>query len=360
MSSEIWNQYRGEAIELGEQRDKLFESSQKAYLRGDGLKAKKDSILGSQYQKRCDEANELAANAIFMHYNKNRDLTSIDLHGLFVKEAEKRLEDHIVNAIQNCVFRLDVIVGQGLHSEHGPKIKPTVERFAKLHNIPCKIDNVNRGCIRLNLAENVILSQMAIKRVAIQHTRPYSSMEKPCEFMGYPITRRKKPKNNKRKSLKSPTTEAAFTKSNNNLPSKSPVPTVQQDSLSKHSAPQNLLSPGPAANSKAEKKRRYCTDKSENLVSPDPAADPEENQRLNSKNNGNRKSPSDSLKRAHQDSSSDSAANRSEKCPIKKKKKNFIPNPRTVESSEHYSTHKLIVSVASYCILAMSFFYLFV
>lgn len=164
MDDEIWHYYRKEATKWAIKRDQSFRSSQNAYNRGDGLKAKNDSNLGKHYKKLCDEANKSAANAIFIQMNENRPLTEIDLHGLFVNEAIEKLEDRVIYAINNGVHELDVIVGQGHHSEDGPKIKPSVVMFAENNNIPYIINERNAGCIQLIFGRSGEISPTTTER----------------------------------------------------------------------------------------------------------------------------------------------------------------------------------------------------
>lgn len=151
MDDIIWEIYRKEARELAVKRDESFRKSQIAYKQGDGLKAKQLSEQGKRCQKLCVEANKSAADEIFNYNNNRGPLTEIDLHGLYTNEAIEMLEHRIVKASNHGVERLDVIVGQGNHSENGPKIKPSVKAFAADNNIRYTINNRNPGCISLYL-----------------------------------------------------------------------------------------------------------------------------------------------------------------------------------------------------------------
>lgn len=156
MDDEIWEYYRNEAINWSVHRDQSFRMSQISYKRGDGSKAKHFSDLGKYYKQLCDEANKSAANQIFNHYNENRPFSEIDLHGLFVNEALDILMERVIDALENDVHQLDVIVGQGHHSDDGPKIKPSVERFAKNNKI--SYSYCNPGRIRFNFGRKRKLS----------------------------------------------------------------------------------------------------------------------------------------------------------------------------------------------------------
>jgi len=60
--------------------------------------------------------------------NKHSPPGTIDLHGLYVKEAIERTEAAIANAQRQGTDELRVIVGKGIHSQgHVAKIKPAVQ-----------------------------------------------------------------------------------------------------------------------------------------------------------------------------------------------------------------------------------------
>lgn len=54
-------------------------------------------------------------NIHIVENNKGRDQNEIDLHGLRVKEAIERTDNAIVNARQNGLSELRLIVGKSLH-----------------------------------------------------------------------------------------------------------------------------------------------------------------------------------------------------------------------------------------------------
>jgi DNA-nicking Smr family endonuclease len=60
--------------------------------------------------------------------NKQSPPGTIDLHGLYVKEAIERTEKAIADAQRQGTEELRVIVGKGIHSQgHVAKIKPAVQ-----------------------------------------------------------------------------------------------------------------------------------------------------------------------------------------------------------------------------------------
>jgi hypothetical protein len=81
-----------------------------------------------------DEYNRQASEYIFRENNAEGRVGSdeIDLHGQYVEEAERILEERIKYARANGQGRLHVIVGKGNHSrDHVQKIKPKVEEVCR-------------------------------------------------------------------------------------------------------------------------------------------------------------------------------------------------------------------------------------
>ncbi|KAL7270163.1 hypothetical protein RUND412_007141, partial [Rhizina undulata] len=72
--------------------------------------------------------NQEAAELIFSTKNRGRPPTDMDLHGLFVKEAEAKVLQCLAQAIEEReIGKLEVIVGKELHSCLGiAKIKPAI------------------------------------------------------------------------------------------------------------------------------------------------------------------------------------------------------------------------------------------
>lgn len=110
-----------------------FAESQRAYDSGDGARAKELSNEGKAHRAEGERAEKVAADWLFqglfrimytmtsftnlriVENNKGRDQYEIDLHGLRVKEAIERTDNAIVNARQNGLSELRLIVGKSLH-----------------------------------------------------------------------------------------------------------------------------------------------------------------------------------------------------------------------------------------------------
>jgi hypothetical protein len=100
-----------------------------------------------------DKYNRQARDYIFRENNAEGRVAgdTIDLHGLFVEEAEDVLEERIRVARQQNQSHLHVIVGKGNHSKnHVQKIKPRVEQVCQELGLQYRTED-NEGRIFVNL-----------------------------------------------------------------------------------------------------------------------------------------------------------------------------------------------------------------
>jgi hypothetical protein len=100
-----------------------------------------------------EQYNRQARDYIFRENNANGRVPddTIDLHGLFVEEAEDVLEERIKAARQRGEDHLHVIVGKGNHSKnHVQKIKPRVEQVCRDLGLQFATEE-NEGRIFVNL-----------------------------------------------------------------------------------------------------------------------------------------------------------------------------------------------------------------
>jgi hypothetical protein len=100
-----------------------------------------------------DEYNRQARDFIFRANNAPDRVPgdTIDLHGLFVEEAEDVLEERIKAGMQRGEDHLHVIVGKGNHSVgHVQKIKPRVEQVCRELGLGYQTED-NEGRIFVNL-----------------------------------------------------------------------------------------------------------------------------------------------------------------------------------------------------------------
>ena len=83
---EYWRQ---QASEHAQRRGHLLQQSQQAYQAGRGQEAHELSLKGKEEGRLMEEANRKASEAVFQANNLSSEADVIDLHGLYVKEAEK-------------------------------------------------------------------------------------------------------------------------------------------------------------------------------------------------------------------------------------------------------------------------------
>ena len=100
-----------------------------------------------------DQYNQQASDFIFRENNAvgRVDSDTIDLHGQFVEEAERILEQRIRYAQSTGQTHLHVIVGKGNHSpNHIQKIKPRVEQICQELGLQYATE-ANAGRMYINL-----------------------------------------------------------------------------------------------------------------------------------------------------------------------------------------------------------------
>ncbi|EPS43770.1 hypothetical protein H072_2242 [Dactylellina haptotyla CBS 200.50] len=146
-----YDRLRGLARTEQNRRHELISQSREAYQNGDGGRAHDLSQEAKKHEANADAYNKQASEYIFRVNNANQEEDTIDLHGLFVEEAEEILETRINAAKRQHSRGLHVIVGKGIHSEnHVQKIKPAVEKFCREHNLVYSIEK-NSGRLYIDL-----------------------------------------------------------------------------------------------------------------------------------------------------------------------------------------------------------------
>lgn len=147
-----YKKLRAQADELYQKRNKLSQQSQQAYKNGDGSKAHELSEELKKVLRQAEEYNHKAAEYVFRENNTDSAEDEIDLHGLYVKEAEYFLQNRIAHDIRTNQSHLKVIVGKGLHSAGGvAKIKPAVDQMCTDCNLKHRIDPKNAGVLVIDL-----------------------------------------------------------------------------------------------------------------------------------------------------------------------------------------------------------------
>lgn len=155
-----YKRLREQAEEFYKKRNAFSQQSQAAYQHGDRQRAHELSEQSQQALAQADNYNRQAAAYVFRENNTDSAQDEIDLHGLYVKEAEYFLQVRIVQFVKTHQNHLNVIVGKGLHSKNGvAKIKPAVDDMCRDAGLNHHIDSHNSGVLVINL-QNVNLNQL--------------------------------------------------------------------------------------------------------------------------------------------------------------------------------------------------------
>lgn len=143
-----YKQLRDQAHLAISRKQHLSSESQKAYQRGDKQEAHALSEQAKQAQAESDRLNQQAAEYVFRENNADSAGDEIDLHGLYVKEAEWVLQKRISECVRTGQLHLKVIVGKGLHLANGvAKIKPAVDQLCTELGLRHRVDPHNAGVI---------------------------------------------------------------------------------------------------------------------------------------------------------------------------------------------------------------------
>ncbi|KAF3009842.1 hypothetical protein E8E13_010438 [Curvularia kusanoi] len=148
-----YDRLRDLARQEAAKRSSCFDRAHQAYESGDGARAHDLSAEGKEHAAKMDQYNRQARDYIFRENNANGRVQddTIDLHGLFVEEAEDVLEERIKAAKSRGETHLHVIVGKGNHSRnHVQKIKPRVEQVCRELGLQYQTEE-NEGRIYVNL-----------------------------------------------------------------------------------------------------------------------------------------------------------------------------------------------------------------
>ncbi|KAK6461163.1 hypothetical protein DFJ63DRAFT_216973 [Scheffersomyces coipomensis] len=144
---------RGKAEELYDKRKQLSAQSQQAYKQGDKERAHELSEQAKSVLNEAEGYNRQAAEYVFRENNTDSGPDEIDLHGLYVKEAEYILQQRIANSIRTNQSHIRVIVGKGLHSANGiAKLKPAIDQMCDECSLKHHMDPHNSGVLVIDLS----------------------------------------------------------------------------------------------------------------------------------------------------------------------------------------------------------------
>jgi|EP00945_MAST-04E_sp_MAST-4E-sp1_P000475 DNA-nicking Smr family endonuclease len=120
---------RSAASEYAKKRHELLNESQAAYQRGEKKKAHGLSVEGKSWGKKMENANAECVKVIVKPQRMER-CGRVDLHGLFLKEAEAVVNQFLDHHIRGRAYKqVEIITGAGHHSVHKdhPVIRPRVK-----------------------------------------------------------------------------------------------------------------------------------------------------------------------------------------------------------------------------------------
>ena len=123
---------RREAHQLRLEAQEAAKQSQHEYQFGSRAQAKVLSTKKAHLYHQMHDKNRQAAALIFEQNNQNRPKNFIDLHGLYVAEALRYLQQKLDQCRSEGIVQVTVITGMGNNSPNNiAKIKPEVEKFAR-------------------------------------------------------------------------------------------------------------------------------------------------------------------------------------------------------------------------------------
>lgn len=147
-----YKELRRQAQSEGSKMAHAFDASKKAYASGQGARAKELSEEGHRHQAEMERLNTEARQWIFAANNADSPPDTLDLHGLYVKEALSKVEEAVQQAQQQNYPQLKLIVGKGIHSrDHVSHVKPAVQRLLSHYHLDAHVDPDNAGIVVVNL-----------------------------------------------------------------------------------------------------------------------------------------------------------------------------------------------------------------
>ncbi|RPA93050.1 Smr-domain-containing protein [Choiromyces venosus 120613-1] len=142
------------AHEQARLRTDCLTRSREAYANGDGAAAHELSEAGKRHGASMEKYNDQARDYIFRANNAHLPSDTINLHGLYVEEAEEILEKRIDAARGRGEGYLNVIVGKGNHSTGGVrKIGPAVMELCRKRGLKVEEEEGNWGKLIVTLGE---------------------------------------------------------------------------------------------------------------------------------------------------------------------------------------------------------------
>ncbi|KAI0063647.1 hypothetical protein BV25DRAFT_402265 [Artomyces pyxidatus] len=148
--------FRNRANKAGDEMTTYFKKSKAERKRGNRASADTLRTQGEARQAEMVKLHAQASKLMFKAHNKNRSLDEVDLHGQHVKEAIALAEDSLKKAKTYGFTEIRFIVGKGLHSTAGSKIKPAIQDLMTQRNLPARLDPRNEGVLIVRLVGNFL------------------------------------------------------------------------------------------------------------------------------------------------------------------------------------------------------------
>ena len=146
-----YQQLRAQAQQHFRKHKELSAESQQSYQAGDKARAKQLSEASRREREAFAALNRRAAEFVFVENNRDSLANEIDLHGLYVSEAEYVIKKRLIFGAEHGEQEVRIIVGKGKHSQNGvAKLKPAAEELCKEAQFQWQLDPKNEGVIVVN------------------------------------------------------------------------------------------------------------------------------------------------------------------------------------------------------------------
>ena len=154
-TDDTYKRLRAEASAFHDKKTALSKQSQSAYKQGNKAEAHELSVKSKQMMQKAIDADRKAAEYVFKENNADSAQDEIDLHGLYVLEAEWILQRRIAECARTNQLHLRVIVGKGLHSQNGiAKLKPAVDELCDKSGLRHHMDPKNSGVLVIDFTNS--------------------------------------------------------------------------------------------------------------------------------------------------------------------------------------------------------------
>ncbi|KAK7063959.1 hypothetical protein R3P38DRAFT_2821488 [Favolaschia claudopus] len=141
------DEHRAMAQKARKEMTKAFEQSKVFKRNGFWADAQSMEEKGQKFKRTMETLNQKASELIYQENNKNKKPGEVDLHRLFLKEAEQKVQEAIWAAEARGASSVRFIVGQGKHSKNGARLKPELTSFIEGLGHTVRTDGRNAGVL---------------------------------------------------------------------------------------------------------------------------------------------------------------------------------------------------------------------